>query len=221
VPESPEELEFYRAVEDFFAAARGVPHLLSPKDFQLLRSWWREQLPLAAVTAGITEVIARRRESGDEDPVVSLSYCRHAVRRHAKRLAEMHVGEADHELGLDGPTIDQQLAALADSLRRAARISDRDRPETSAVIEQVASQLDQTPEMPAAAIEAHLHALESVLIASCWRSLPEDDRRLIDELGVRAAAAAGGSDEAADRTRRAMRDRELRTLLELPRLELR
>ena len=79
-----EELRYYRSVEDFFAWVRGVPHTLSPRDFQLLRSWWRDQVPLAAVLAGITEVISRRREDGDGDPVVSLSYCRHAVRRHAR-----------------------------------------------------------------------------------------------------------------------------------------
>jgi len=221
VSESPEELAFYRAVEDFFATVRGVPHVLSPKDFQLLRSWWREQLPLAAVTAGITEVFARRRDRDDDDPVVSLSYCRHAVQRHAKRLAEMHVGDAELDVGFDGPPVFEQLEALVESLRDAAASSERDRPGTAAVIERVAGQLEQTPEMPAGAVEAHLHALETVLLTSCWRSLPEDDRARIDGLGLAAVTTAGALDEVAERTRRAVRDREVRSLLGLPRLELR
>ncbi len=110
------ELEYYRAVEDLFATLRGVPHVISPKDFQLLREWWRDEVPLAAVRAGITEVFARRRERGELDPVVSLSYCRHAVRKHAQRLAEMLVGASD-----DGasppPDPKPDLEALATDLR--------------------------------------------------------------------------------------------------------
>ncbi len=47
------EIAYYRAVEDHFAALRGTPFLFSPKDFALLRRWWREGVPLAAVLAGI------------------------------------------------------------------------------------------------------------------------------------------------------------------------
>jgi len=46
------ELEYYRAVEDLFATLRGVPHVISPKDFQLLREWWRDEVPLVAVDEG-------------------------------------------------------------------------------------------------------------------------------------------------------------------------
>ena len=48
--ENGAEIEYYRAIEDRFAALRGVPHTLSPKDFQLMRRWWSDQVPLAAVT---------------------------------------------------------------------------------------------------------------------------------------------------------------------------
>ena len=57
----PDELTYYRAVEDHFAALRGTPFLFSPKDFALLRRWWQEAVPLAAVVAGISEAIERRR----------------------------------------------------------------------------------------------------------------------------------------------------------------
>ena len=73
MPETEEELAYYREIEDFFAAMRGVPHIVSPKDFQLLRGWWRDRIPLAAVAAGISEVFARRRDRNDRDPVVSLT----------------------------------------------------------------------------------------------------------------------------------------------------
>jgi hypothetical protein len=89
-----DELAYYRAVEDHFAALRGTPFLFSPKDFALLRKWWREGVPLAAVLAALGEVWERRRERA-EDPVSSLAYCRHAVARHAKRLAGARVGAAE------------------------------------------------------------------------------------------------------------------------------
>ena len=50
------ELAYYRSVEDLFATLRGTPHTLSPRDFQLLRGWWRDEVPLAAVVTGLTEV---------------------------------------------------------------------------------------------------------------------------------------------------------------------
>jgi hypothetical protein len=220
VPESDEELSYYRAVEDFFATVRGVPHVLSPKDFQLLRSWWSDQVPLAAVTTGITEVVARRRERGDDDPVVSLSYCRHAVQRHARRLAEMHAGNGEGGSAAPEPPVAEQVAILAESLRRAAASYDQDLPQAASVIGRVASQLDRVPEMPAGALEAHLHSLETVLLASCWRALPEVERARIEELAEQAAVESGSSPDTMERTRRAIRDREVRSLLELPRLEL-
>jgi len=56
-----EELAYYRAVEDLFARLRGTQFIFSPKDFALLRRWWGEQVPLAAVAAGIAEVFERRQ----------------------------------------------------------------------------------------------------------------------------------------------------------------
>ena len=111
--EDDREISYYRAVEDLFATLRGVPHMLSPKDFHLLRSWWREGIPLAAVSAGATEVFARRRERGEIDPVVSLSYCRHAVKAHARRIADMRVG--GHDAKGEPPILDTASAvALGD-----------------------------------------------------------------------------------------------------------
>src|SRR5512135_3596651 len=105
-----EELAYYRAVEDQFAALRGTTFIFSPKDFALLRSWWTAGVPLAAVLAGIGEVWERRRER-DGDPVSSLSYCRHAVARHARRLAAAHEGAAAPSQTLDVPAALRSLAA--------------------------------------------------------------------------------------------------------------
>ena len=214
------ELAFYRAVEDLFATLRGVPHLMSPKDFQLLRSWWGDQVPLAAVTAGVTEVFARRREQGDEDPVTSLGYCRHAVRRHAKRMAEMGAGrtaaEGDPAAG-DG-MVRAELEALGCRLEAAARAQSDARPRVEDAIASVRKQLDAAAELAPSDAGEFLFSLESSLLQMCFEALDECERTSLEE---RARKLSGeGSEETIRRRVLALRDRELRALLELPRLEL-
>lgn len=214
-----EEIAYYRAVEDRFAALRGVPHTLSPKDFQLLRSWWQEAVPLAAVTAGMTEVFARRRERGETDAVVSLSYCRHAVKSHARRLAEMHVGGGDGEFDPDANRDD--LARLSATVADAARRHTDDRPAVAAILSQIAKQLDAAEDrLPPALLDEHLYGLESAMLAGCWDALGTAERESIEARIASVASSSAGTDEARLRAERALRDREIRVLLDLPRMEL-
>jgi len=214
--ENGAEIEYYRAIEDRFAALRGVPHTLSPKDFQLMRRWWNEQVPLAAVTSALTEVFARRQERGEADAVVSLSYCRHAVASHARRLSDAHVGQQA------GATTDQtvrfdSLQKLAGEMRGvASRLADR--PAVVAAIERTAQLVDAAADMDEAALDEHLFSLEALLLEACWNALDDGERSRIDD--VANAAAASTSETGRDRARRAARDRELRRRLDLPRLEV-
>ncbi len=220
MPDTEEELAYYREIEDFFAAMRGVPHIVSPKDFQLLRGWWRDRIPLAAVAAGISEVFARRRDRDDRDPVVSLTYCRHAVHRHAARLAEMHVGEGPVEgaAGFESPA--QDLDPLLQRMGAAAGSLSEELPEVAAVILEIVERMSTAPAMPPALLEEHLFSMEAVLLDRCWRALPEVERSAIDDRSRQASDRAGGGRSTRARTRRAIRDRELRERLGLPRLEI-
>jgi hypothetical protein len=213
------ELAYYRAVEDLFATLRGVPHIISPKDFQLLREWWREEVPLAAVRAGITEVFARRRERGEHDPVVSLSYCRHAVRKHAQRLAEMLVG-ASHDDSSPPPDPKPQIEALATDLNAAAARSRSEIPRIADIIESIAAAVETASELPVSALEEHLFALESALLANCLEALDEPSRQSLEKRARHEAESTAATPEARERTFRALRDRLLRSDLGLPRLEL-
>jgi len=217
--EDEQELEYYRAIEDLFATLRGVPHVISPKDFQLLREWWRDEVPLAAVRAGITEVFARRRERGEADPVVSLSYCRHAVRKHAQRVAEMHVGAPD-----DGtsppPDPKPALEALAADLKASAGRSRPDKPRIANIIESIATAVEAASDLPVSTLEEHLFALESALLANCLEALDESSRQSLEKRARHEAEATVATPEARERTFHALRDRLLRGDLELPRLEL-
>jgi len=212
------ELAYYRAVEDLFATLRGVPHVISPKDFQLLREWWRDEVPLAAARAGITEVFARRRERGELDPVVSLSYCRHAVRKHAQRLAEMQVGATDGTS--PPPDSGPSLEVLAADLNAVAARSRSENPRIADIIESIATAVESASELPVSALEEHLFALESVLLANCIEALDGTSRESLERRARHEAESTAATPEARERTFRALRDRLLRADLGLPRLEL-
>ena len=215
--EDERELAFYAAIEDLFAALRGQPHVLSPKDFHLMREWWREGIPLAAVSAGLAEVAAHRTARGDDHPVVSLSYCRHAVRRHAKRLAEARVGASDAPPAIDA---EKCLDALANHLAGDAVRLAPELPAVAAAIATIAAEVRRARELPPGELEAHLAELETILLARCREALPSP---MLDEIlatAADAAAASGAARDALERTRRALVDRELRRRLDLPRLEL-
>ena len=214
------ELEYYRTVEDLFATLRGVPHTLSPKDFHLLRQWWRDEIPLAAVRTGITEVFAKRRDRGEPDPIVSLSYCRHAVHAHARHIAEMQVGAADPDAQQPEINIEAALQSLEANLNTAAERQQPARPRVAEAIKGIVATVEAAHELPPAALEEHLFALESALLATCLASLGNDDRDELEERARADAAASAATPEARDRTFLAFRDRLLRKLLDLPRLEL-
>jgi len=214
------ELAYYRTVEDLFATLRGVPHIVSPKDFHLLRQWWRDEVPLAAVRAGVTEVFAKRRERGEPDPVVSLSYCRHAVRAHARRIAEMQVGAADAGAGQPNLDAEDALRSLEGELSSAAERQRTPRPRVAEAIDSIAAALGTARELPPAALEEHLFALESAFLATCLASLDYDERDALEERARADAGASATTPEARDRAFLAFRDRLLRDLLMLPRLEL-
>jgi hypothetical protein len=212
------ELEYYRDVEDLFATLRGAPHVLSPRDFQLLRSWWRDGVPMVAVSAGLTEVFARQRERDDADPVVSLSYCRHAVRRQARRIAEMQIGASPDRP--DRPE-EASIDALANALRAAAETESEANRRVKPILERIAAQTETAGrELAAGLIDEHLFALESAMLEECWRALPESDRRAINDRVATAVDAAIADADAQRRSARALRDRETRLLLGLPRMEL-
>jgi len=214
--EASEEFAYYRAVEDHFAALRGTPFLFSPKDFALLRGWWQEGIPLAAVLSGIGEVWERRRER-HEDPISSLSYCRHAVRRHAKTLSAARVGA-----GGEGPGVDMgaSLAGLSAKVDEAASRW-REVPIVAAVLHDLGRALATLPkDLDPAAVDGILSELEFTTLDALMGALPVQqaeriDREVADDLGTLKVEP-----DVKERTRRALLLKKVRRLVGLPRLEL-
>lgn len=213
---SDEELLFYRAVEDAFAALRGTIFVLNPKDFALLQSWWRSGVPLAAVMAGLGEVFERVRQR-DGDPPSSLAYCRHAVHRHAKRLAAAHIGGgASTETGPVGAS----LAALAAAVRETGARWDASSAVAS-VLENLARAVEGLPaDAPPAALESTLEQLEGAALEALTAALPAAETTAMRRAVEAVAPEAGVAPEVEVRSRRAMLARAVRERIGLPRLEL-
>ena len=211
-----DELAFYRAVEDHFARLRGTPFLFTPKDFGLLRRWWSEAVPLAAVMAGIGEVTARRSERG-EDPVSSLAYCRHAVARHSKRLAAAAAGGGGAVIATDVPAA---LAAYAGAVRAAAQRWAAE-PAVADALHALAGAVETLPaDAPAVALAATGASLEATALDAAAAALSPAGRQSLQVDVAAAVAAAGGEDAMAGRARRAIVVKVLRALFGVPRLEL-
>jgi hypothetical protein len=211
-----DELAYYRAVEDHFAALRGTPFLFSPKDFALLRSWWREGVPLAAVLAGIGEIWERRRER-DADPVSSLAYCRHAVARQAKRLAGVRVGAAPGEGAIN---VAESLRALAGAVAETAA-SWATVPRLAAVLRDLERAVATLPENSRPeALDETLADLEFTSLDALLGALPADRREAIATEVEHELAGLKMAGEVRSRTRHALLVKALRRLIGLPRLEL-
>jgi hypothetical protein len=132
----------------------------------------------------------------------------------------MHVGEGAVVTAEAGPSAPfRDLEAILNGMRAAADSLSDDLCEVAAVIVETVDQLSHAPAMPLALLEEHLFSMETVLLDRCWRALPATERDAIDERSRQVADEAGGEPPIRERTRRAVRDRELRMRLGLPRLE--
>ena len=211
-----DEVAYYRAVEDHFAALRGNPFLFSPKDFALLRGWWRDGVPLAAVLAGIGEAWELRRER-EEDPISSLGYCRHAVKRHAKRLAAAHVGEAGPATGVDASS---SLAFIATEILAVARRWGI-LPSVEAILNDLARAVATLPsDCGPAALDQTLADLEFTSLDALYAALPPEFRSQIERDVDSDIGDLQVEGDVRDRTRRALSIKAVRSLVGLPRLEL-
>jgi hypothetical protein len=211
-----DELAYYRAVEDHFAALRGTPFLFSPKDFALLRKWWQDGVPLGAVLAGIGEIWERRRER-EADPVSSLAYCRHAVARQAKRLAAARVGAAP-----GSPTLNVAgaLQALAGSVGETA-YAWREVPQVATVLRDLERAVATLPEASGPeALDQTLADLEFASLDALLGALPADRHEAIAFEVESELAGLGLAEAVRERTRHALQVKALRRLIGLPRLEL-
>ena len=186
---------YFRAIEDCFISLRGSPLLLSPADHLLAREWFEQGIPLEVVTRALDGLFTRRRERGTTGKVSSLRYCRPAVEKEWKRVAQLQAADVRaHPSAAQEPEIEvaARLALLCAQLpdelpkveqwrRRITALSGE--PEA---VEQRLAQLDR--ELLSQVTEALSATEASQLAASVERSLRSIAGRLsADQLSAASA----------------------------------
>ena len=208
------EMSYLRAVEDTLAELRRVVHQLTQKEIHLARKWWKDDVPLEAVRSGILEIVAKRQAEG-KDTAFGLSYCRHAVLRHAKLLAEMRSGKQENWAEEEEESA-EHLEKLRAKLQARADALEDETPELAACIRESLRQLDIVRQVGE---EGILFNLESNLLEACFEALPGEKQEEILRAAHSKAEASGAMGKALDRSRMVFRDKILRDMYELPSFE--
>ena len=219
--------DYFQGVESRFAQLRGKPLLLSTRDVALVDEWWRLGIPLPIVLEAVESVFRRRGEDeATQRPVLSLSYCRHAVAEAFEDWKESRLGsggEGAATPGAEPPPEPQAAAARLDTwvaaLRSRAGAPARDAAQALAAL---AAQLRGATPPSLAEAEAQLTELEDRLVADLLAALPNGERAALEERVE--ADLAPLRPRLTERAYHASREGQLREALrareDLPRLTL-
>jgi hypothetical protein len=120
---TPEEREFFQAVEAHFIRLRGRPLILSPRELDRAAGWHREGIPLRVVCRGIDRYFEKRfQRPSSRQRAVSLAYCEEFVRQVFKENRNLAVGggtaASDRPPG-ENRELEQGLQRLLQGLQRA------------------------------------------------------------------------------------------------------
>lgn len=191
------ETDYFQEIEAHFAARRGTPFVVNPKDWALMQEWAAQEIPLPVVIEAIDAVFEK---AADRNKVVNgLRYCRHAVKELWAARRELSVGAAEStpEAGAE-----DALQSLAEKLTSSAN-------ETIRTFAARVLALGREKSVPK--IEEKLMELEQELV----------DALASDEILAEASRlASGASEKSRARTEQAHMRRLVRERYELPRLTL-
>ncbi len=205
------EQDYYLEIEAHFAARRGTPFILSPKDWMLMKKWKGNDIPLPVIIEAIDQVFARNEESGRKKVISSLHYCRHAVKEIWEERRQLHVGQEDMVPEEDpGQALEIVAAAIEKSLLPM---------ELSAALSAEVRALTALRSVPK--IEERLIEMEQELFARLLTELSAEER---SALQTAISKSLGDPTNLDEKTRRRTEDanqrRQLRARFELPRLTL-
>ncbi len=204
--------DYYLEIEAHFAARRGTPFILSPKDWMLMKKWKGDDIPLPVIIEAIDQVFARNEESGRKKVISSLHYCRHAVKEIWEERRQLHVGQEDLV-----PEEDPALALeiVAEAIERSLLPPGLPAAGLAAEIRALAL-LRSVPK-----IEESLIELEQRIVSTLLEAMPEEERAA---LRAQIAKSLGDPSKLDEKTRRRTEDANQRRLLRdryaLPRLTL-
>jgi hypothetical protein len=161
------EIEYYRAVEDYFVSRRGDPLFFSNPDWLLVHEWRRAGWPLRVVLRGIADAFEGHAHSWARGRKVgSLAYCKLSVEGAAerwKRAVDAGAPDADEALG--------RLPALAQALA-AARAEEPELERALLAAQRAVEAAQRTPGRPLEEVEQSLGAVETPLVEAIARARP-------------------------------------------------
>lgn len=214
-PEGQDSDSYFLDIESRFAQLRGTPFVFSAKDWNLMKEWHEEGIPVAVVLEALERAFENREASGRKRDISSLSYCRGAVRSIWKERREMQVGAEASVPELDGQA---RLADLTGALSRAAQ---RAAPPVDGLLHDAAVRVAELGQGSTPQIEKRLIEIEDSLLSAIIERMDGEMRAAIDTRVEDAVAQISFDDEETEkRTRRSARVRAIRRHLSLPRLTL-
>ncbi len=186
--------DYFQEIEFHFASRRGTPFVVSPKDWQVMKTWAEAGVPLPVVIEALDSVFEKREAKGKS--VSSLYYCRHAIKELWDERRELQIGsETIAPEEAPGPRLDALALALDTFPEYAKRVRGLIR------------------EQSVPRIEEALMELETELVESLVANAPQ--------LRAQAEQLAAGADE---KVRARSTDAHLRRIVrehfDIPRLTL-
>jgi hypothetical protein len=164
--------DYFLEIEAHFAARRGTPFVVSPKDWALMKKWSEDGVPLPVVIEAIDSCFDKQDAKGKK--INGLSYCRHAVKELWDERRELQIGGE----GVVEESPAPRLEGLAEALASGA----------NEIIRDVAPRVRELArERSVPRIEEALMELEAALVLAL---LP-----LAPELRVEAERLVAGADE--------------------------
>ncbi|TFG37627.1 MAG: hypothetical protein E4H44_05000 [Candidatus Aminicenantes bacterium] len=133
----------------------------------------------------------------------------------------MHIGQAAADPGAEPMESAGDRRRLVAELTAAVDAQHDQRPAVAAVLVRIAEQIEMASrDLTVDLLDEHIYALESAMLHECWLALSNEEQQTIDDRVEAAVTASTATEEARRRSERALRDREIRLLLNLPRLEI-
>jgi hypothetical protein len=110
-------MTYYAEIERYFISRRGRGLMLSPKDWQVMSEWERQQIPLRVVLQGINNTFCQKGSMKQE--VNFLAYCKSQVNkcwREHKKQALAAVESSDSEPDSSRQLILKHISAIKQKL---------------------------------------------------------------------------------------------------------
>lgn len=221
--EGEDETAYATALEEVFIAERGTPFLLSPKDWQLIRSWKERAIPVDTAIRAVKETFARRRSRGTVGKISSIAYCENAVEERWELERRGLVGKGEGLRDVPPESVGPRLLRLVASLEAAGkeRPSGVDRDRFRRALEKTLDKIRALPEGAFDEMEEALSEIEKAFARSLWKTVDEETASRLRSNVEEALGEPGGvSSDVREKTRRALERREIRRFLSLPPLTL-